>query len=203
MSRASLWVAGLALAGSTLVASGWAQSSLGQAPSLQQPPLQQQWQQEGSPPVQQSPVSPGDTGQGATGQADPLQANPGQGASQPDLQGQQQTPPGPAPMGQPATIPNVWIPAGAAKLQALDKVNAQASELTVKVGQSATFGSLTITVKSCVVRPTDQPADAAAFLAVTDSRPDSSGFDGWILQAEPSVSMMQHPIYDLRIVGCA
>lgn len=100
-------------------------------------------------------------------------------------------------------VPNVWLPAGVARLQALDKVNAQASTLTIKVGQSATFGSLTITVKSCVVRPPDQPADAAAFVDVTDSHPDSSGFKGWLLENEPSVSIMQHPIYDLRVAGCA
>jgi hypothetical protein len=94
------------------------------------------------------------------------------------------------------------LPAGTAQLQALDKVNAQTSTLSVKVGQSATFGSLTITVKSCVVRPPDQPADAAAFVSVTDSHPDSEGFNGWLLENEPTVSIMQHPIYDLRITGC-
>jgi hypothetical protein len=104
----------------------------------------------------------------------------------------------------PATVerPNVWVPASTAKLEALDKVNAQATALTIKVGQSATFGSLTITVKACVIRPPDQPADAAAYLGVTDSHPDSPGFDGWMLEDEPSVSMMQHPIYDLRVTGC-
>ena len=48
----------------------------------------------------------------------------------------------------------------------------------------------------------DQPADAAAYLTVTDSHPDSPGFDGWMLEQEPSVSMMQHPVYDLRVTGC-
>ena len=80
--------------------------------------------------------------------------------------------------------------------------HAQAQELTIKVGQSATFGSLTVTVKACVTRPPDQPADAAAFLHVTDSHPDSPGFDGWMLEDEPSVSMLQHPIYDIRLAGC-
>jgi len=108
----------------------------------------------------------------------------------------------PAPTPAPA-LPNIWLPAGVAKLQALDKVNAQASTLSVKVGQSVTFGSLTITVKSCVVRPSDQPADAAAFVDVTDSHPDSTGFSGWLLENEPAVSIMQHPIYDLRVAGCA
>jgi hypothetical protein len=100
-------------------------------------------------------------------------------------------------------LPNTWVPAGVAKLVALDKVNAQAKELTIKVGESATFESLTILVKACVVRPSDQPADAAVYVHVTDSHPDSPGFDGWMLENEPSVSMMQHPIYDVRVAGCS
>ena len=99
--------------------------------------------------------------------------------------------------------PDIWLPAGAAKLQVLDKVDAQATALTIKVGQSVTFGSLTIEIKACVVRPSDQPADAAAYLNVTDSHPDSPGFAGWMLEQEPAASMMQHPIYDLRVTGCA
>jgi hypothetical protein len=95
------------------------------------------------------------------------------------------------------------VPAKVAKILALDKVNALATPLTVKVGQSVTFGSLTILVKACVIRPPDQPADAAAFLDVTDSHPDSPGFNGWMLENEPSASMLQHPIYDLRVTGCA
>ncbi len=110
-------------------------------------------------------------------------------------------PPPPADM-TPLQRANVWLPAGSAKLQALDKVNAQATAMTVKVGQSATFGSLTIRVKACLVRPGDQPADAAAYLAVTDSHPDSPPFNGWLLWHEPAVSMMQHPIYDIRVLGC-
>ena len=115
---------------------------------------------------------------------------------------QEQAPP-PA-VAPPTTMerPNSWLPATTVKLQALDKVNAQAAALTVKVGQTATFGSLSITAKACVVRPPDQPADAAAFLDITDSHPDSANFDGWLLQAEPSLSMLQHPVYDLRVTGC-
>jgi hypothetical protein len=115
---------------------------------------------------------------------------------------QQTLPTPPAPDMTPLQRANVWVPAGGAKLQALDKVNAQATAMTVKVGQSATFGSLTITVKACVVRPADQPADAAAYLDVTDSHPDSPPFNGWLLWHEPAVSMMEHPIYDIRVAGC-
>ena len=49
-------------------------------------------------------------------------------------------------------------------LQVLDKVNAQTTTLTVKVGQAGTYGSLTIAVQACVIRPPTLPQDAAAFL---------------------------------------
>jgi hypothetical protein len=97
---------------------------------------------------------------------------------------------------------NRWVPTASAKIQALDKVSAQATALTLKVGQPANFGSLTIEVKACLVRPPDQPADAAAYLNVTDNHADAPGFNGWMLANEPAVSMMQNPIYDLRVTGC-
>ena len=84
----------------------------------------------------------------------------------------------------------------------LDKVNAQSARLTVKVGQETQFGSLSIQVQACDVRPPDQPQDAAAYLTITDSRADAPGFRGWMLADNPSLSMLQHPIYDVRVVGC-
>jgi len=109
----------------------------------------------------------------------------------------------------PAPVPAVpqpmqltWLPQANATLQVLDKVNAQSSLLTVKVGQQAQFGSLTIQVQACDTHPPDQPQDSAAYLTITDSRADTSGFRGWMLANNPSVSMLQHPIYDVRVVGC-
>jgi hypothetical protein len=185
---------GLEAAGLTACVSAWAQNAPIQArplPPIQATPLappQTQRPEQGSPPARQVPGSP----------------NPmGQGVPEPVVQGQipAAVPSAAAPGA--AAWPNVWVPARAAKIQALDKINAQASDLTIVVGQSATFGSLTITVKACMTRPADQPADATAYLDVTDSHPDSPGFDGWMLEDEPSVSMMRNPIYDLRVTGCA
>jgi hypothetical protein len=115
---------------------------------------------------------------------------------------QAQTPaPASPPTPGPAPAPS-WLPRGTAELQALDKVNAKAATLDVKVGGTARFGSLTIAVGACVVRPPDQPRDAAAWLDVTDQHAGEPGFKGWMLQSDPSVSMLEHPIYDLRVLGC-
>ncbi len=114
--------------------------------------------------------------------------------TQPPLQG---TPPA-----APQPIQPTWLPQGTAELQVLDKANAQNALLTVKVGQEAHYGSLNIQVQACSSRPPDQPRDSAAFLTITDSRPDAPGFRGWMLANNPSLSMLQHPIYDVRVVAC-
>ena len=112
-------------------------------------------------------------------------------------------PPGATQLAPAAPAPQtLWLPQTTAMLQVLDKLNAQNAVLTVKVGQSAQFGSLTIQVQACQVRPPDRPQDATALLTITDAHRDAPGFRGWLLANHPSVSMLQHPIYDVRVVGC-
>jgi len=95
----------------------------------------------------------------------------------------------------------VWLPGEERDLW-LDKVNALSAVLDVKVGQQGKFGSLTIQVQACKIHPADQARDSAAYLTITDSHADVPGFQGWMLANEPSASMLQSPIYDVRVVGC-
>jgi hypothetical protein len=95
-----------------------------------------------------------------------------------------------------------WQPRGTAELRVLDKVSARVTPLSVKVGASAGLGSLTVAVRGCLVRPPDQPADAAAFLEIADSRPGAAGFRGWMFANEPAIAVFEDPIYDVRVIGC-
>ena len=98
-----------------------------------------------------------------------------------------------------------WDPQRVAELQALDKVNARVSTLRVPVGQPAIFGSLTLTVRACHARPADEVPDAAAWLEIADSRPPANGaavFRGWMFANAPGVNMLQHPVYDIRVLEC-
>jgi len=99
-------------------------------------------------------------------------------------------------------VPFAWQPGKDAELQVLDKVDAQATTLMVKVGSSVQYRSLTIAVRACDASTKDEHEDATAFLDITDSHPDEPGFHGWMLKSDPSVSMLQHPIYDVRVLGC-
>lgn len=100
-----------------------------------------------------------------------------------------------------AGFPDVWQPRREALVQALDKVNARHTNLTLRPGVPTNYQSLTITLRGCLVRPPDQPADAAAFVSVTDSR-GGEPRDLWLIRSAPSVSMLEHPIFDLRVLGC-
>jgi hypothetical protein len=102
----------------------------------------------------------------------------------------------------PQPLQLTWVPQGSAQVQVLDKVNAQNTVLTLKVGQQAQYESLTIQVQACSVHPSDQPHDAAAYLKITDSHAEAPGFQGWMLANNPSLSMLENPIYDVRVVGC-
>ncbi len=95
-----------------------------------------------------------------------------------------------------------WLPRAAARIEVLDKIDAVYRQFIVRSGQSVQYGSLTIAVRACDIRPAAVPADAAAFLAITDAHPDQPGFQGWMLAQEPWVAMLQSPVYDVRVLGC-
>jgi hypothetical protein len=156
-----------------------------------------------APPPAPVPGQPADT---PSGTAQPGSGPPGSvQPTAPATRAAPATPPdNTAPSGYtPAPpVPQMWQPQGTALLQVLDKVNAQTTTLTVKVGQSGQAGTLTIAVRACDASAPNEKQDATAFLDITDSHPDAPGFHGWILKSDPSVSMLQHPIFDVRVLGC-
>jgi hypothetical protein len=114
-------------------------------------------------------------------------------------------PPGATPPDGAASAPTpepAWVPEGAARIEVLNKIDAVSRSFTVKVGQSVEVGSLSVAVQACQARPKDQPADWAAFLVITDSRPGEPDFHGWMLAKEPWVAMLQSPVYDVRVIRC-
>ncbi len=98
-----------------------------------------------------------------------------------------------------------WVNQRVAELQALDKVTARVITLRAALNQPERFGSLTITVRACNARPPDEVPDAAAWLDIRDSRPPANGqpvFHGWMFANAPGVHMLEHPVYDIRLIEC-
>ncbi|HYE00023.1 MAG TPA: DUF2155 domain-containing protein [Alphaproteobacteria bacterium] len=97
---------------------------------------------------------------------------------------------------------------GTAVLQSLDKVTARTSILKVPVGETQGFGTIAVTVRACRVTPPEEPPESAAFVEVTDTRTDAATvpagplFSGWMFASSPALSALEHPVYDVWVLGC-
>lgn len=90
-------------------------------------------------------------------------------------------------------------------LRALDKVTARTVDLEVPVDEPVRFGTLIVTVRYCRTRPPEEPPETFAFLEI-DEEPDSRAavrlFTGWMIASSPALNPLEHPVYDVWVVGC-
>lgn len=92
-----------------------------------------------------------------------------------------------------------------ARLQGLDKITARIFAFDAPFGEAVEFGYLTITVEDCVVSAEDEAPERAAFLEIVAAKPETEAvevFSGWMFASSPSVSAMEHPVYDVWVVDC-
>ncbi len=115
----------------------------------------------------------------------------------------QQTPP------RPANANLRPIPDGpgvrAAELQGLDKVTARTQRFYAPVGKSTRFGTLEILVSDCLVNVPEAPPESVAHLTITDHKPGQEQeklFAGWMFASTPSLSALDHGVYDVRVLSC-
>jgi hypothetical protein len=98
--------------------------------------------------------------------------------------------------------PDTWLPVQVGSVRVMNKINSTVELVELHVGQTVQYQSLRLTLSGCFVRPADLPGDSAARLKIVDTRPDTPSFDGWMLKREPALNMLQHPVYDVMLVGC-
>ena len=72
---------------------------------------------------------------------------------------------------------------------------------TTTLSSSGSAGNYTLSA-TVIGNGPQTPSGTLSFLDITDSHPDAPSFHGWMLKSDPSVSMLQHPIYDVRVLGC-
>lgn len=102
-----------------------------------------------------------------------------------------------------SSVDNTWYSQPKAVIRVLNKLESSVTLLTIPVGGSAQYKTLTIAVKKCIVRPATASPDSAAFVTVTDSQLPTNPFAAWIFVAEPGASVFEHPLYNVSIAGCA
>lgn len=102
-----------------------------------------------------------------------------------------------------AAVPSEEKPT--AIIRALDKVTARVEEIEVQTEKPYNFGTIFITLHSCRVTTPEEQPEAAAFLEITEFKPgeaETGVFKGWMFASSPALSAMEHPVYDLWLIGC-
>lgn len=92
-----------------------------------------------------------------------------------------------------------------AVIRVLDKITARVRTIAAPIGEPVTFATLRIVVQACDRRPPEEPPLSAAFLEISEGGRDGAQtpvFSGWMFSASPSLSAMEHPIYDVWVLSC-
>ncbi len=91
-----------------------------------------------------------------------------------------------------------------ATLQVLDKTTAKTSVLKIKVKESQNFGRISIRVDKCWQATLDQKPDSRILVEISqkDKKEEKRIFYGWLIASSPSISGLEHPIYDVIALGC-
>ena len=105
---------------------------------------------------------------------------------------------------------------GEVTLQVLDKVTARTNTLRVPLGRDIRFGTLSVRVETCWRSLPLEVPESVAWLKV-DEHPPGFGSDlsrrrttsegvsvfrGWLYASSPSVSSVEHPVYDIVLLSC-
>lgn len=104
----------------------------------------------------------------------------------------------------PAVYPaKTWQGRSEAVVRVLDRLDAHVTELTIPVGQEASYRSVSIRAMACLQRPPTLPADAAVHLHIEEMKAqDVPVFDGWMLANAPALGVYGNPLYDVQLVRC-
>ena len=94
---------------------------------------------------------------------------------------------------------------GKTTIGALNKVSGKVSKLIIEDDGEIFFGSLKIIAHTCTKSPPEDPPENKAFLEVWDIKYDRENkkiFSGWMFSSSPSISALEHAVYDVWIIDC-
>lgn len=100
----------------------------------------------------------------------------------------------------PAVAPDRSI----ATLGALDKITAKVTRIEVEQDKPFRFGTLDIILRTCHANPPEEAPETAAFLEISETKNQKTThlFTGWMFASSPSLSVLDHPVYDVWVVSC-
>jgi len=101
--------------------------------------------------------------------------------------------------------PEVPLESNLVILQGLNKVMGRVYPLEVPLGTVARFENLEIIARKCVKSKPEEPLENAALLEIREVKTDEEPkqvFLGWMFSSSPSISSLEHPVYDVTVISC-
>ena len=92
-----------------------------------------------------------------------------------------------------------------AKFKLLDKISNKLIEKTIPVDSFEEIETLNINVYACFTEPPDEVSEDYVLIDVKDNFQNEfkSIYKGWMISSSPEVTPLEHPIYDLWLLGCS
>mgnify|MGYP001177482701 CR=1 FL=1 len=84
----------------------------------------------------------------------------------------------------------------------LNKITADVSQIKLKLKESYLHDELRIYPIYCKFNDTNERPEVSAYLNIYDKKNNDKLFAGWMLKTLPSVSSLEHPLYDIWINDC-
>jgi len=87
----------------------------------------------------------------------------------------------------------------------LDKITGRITTFEIPVNEARRFGALNVYPRICNSRPPTEEPKTTSFVQV-DENLLSGGtrriFSGWMLAESPGLNAVEHPVYDVWLIGC-
>jgi hypothetical protein len=87
----------------------------------------------------------------------------------------------------------------------LDKIMGVTTNFEAKIEEEKKFGGLIVKADVCYTAPITEDPKTAAFVEVDEATTDGKRkriFSGWMFAESPGLNAVEHPIYDVWLVGC-
>ena len=92
------------------------------------------------------------------------------------------------------------------EIKILDKVSSKTSQLSLNIGQETKFENLIIKILKCKNSEFDDNPEVTAYMQVQDVTLKNNDkvfvFNGWTFSSSPSISLFDHPVYDIWLIKC-
>jgi hypothetical protein len=92
------------------------------------------------------------------------------------------------------------------EIKILDKINSKTSQLKLNLQEETKFENLIIKVLKCENSAFDDNPEVTAYMQVQDITLKNNDqvfvFNGWTFLSSPSITLFDHPVYDIWLAKC-